>query len=320
LIDLRSNENPYKTLYKVTNSVCKDMNNMNRYLSAKELDILKEKTSEYCGVEKNRIVFGPGTDFLIERVLIKNFQNKNLYVLNPCFYKSVGTALDLGMGLRRIQIVPPDFHILWDNLHIEKNIVLIDSPNNPTGKYLVEANQIQKLLEKDNIVIVDEAGYEFGEKTMIDLVDKYKNLMIVRSLDKSFALAGLKVGYCICGDELLKAFGNNISINRASWSASLETLNHSEYSDECVSKIKEERKYLMDELKELDFKVYESNANYILIESDIPQLALELKDRGILIEDLSYSWLKNHYRVSIGKREDNKALINELHIIKKEEA
>lgn len=315
MIDLRSNENPYKPLDKVTNRVCKDIDNMNKYLSVKELDMLKEEASKYCGVEKKRIVFGPGTDFLIERVLIKNSQNKNLYVLNPCFYSSINTALDLKMGLRRIQIIPPDFNILWDDLNIEKDIVLVDYPNNPTGKYLVEYTQIQKLLEKDNIVIVDEAGYEFGKKTMIDLVDEYKNLMVIRSLDKSFGLAGLRIGYCVCGDELLKNFGNSISINRASWSASLEALKHSEYSDECVAKLNKERKYVVDKLKELDFKVYESNANYILIESDISQLALELKDRGILIEDLSYSWLRNHYRISIGKREDNKILKDELYKI-----
>jgi len=315
LIDLRSNENPYNPLDKVTNRVYKDMDNMNKYLSSKELDILKEETSKYCGAEKKRIVFGPGTDFLIERILIKNYKSKNLYVLNPCFYSSITTGLDLNIGLRRIQILPPNFNILWDDLNIENDIVLIDYPNNPTGKYLVEPSQIQKLLEKNNIVILDEAGYEFGKKTMINLVDKYKNLMVIRSLDKSFGLAGLRVGYCICGDELLKVFGNSISINRASWSASLEALKHREYSDECLSKLKEERKYVADKLKELDFKVYESKANYILIESDIPQLALELKDREILIEDLSYSWLRNHYRISIGKREDNKILIDELYKI-----
>ncbi len=315
MIDLRSNENPYKPLDKVTNRVYKDMDNMNKYLSAKELDMLKEEASKYCGTEKKRIVFGPGTDFLIERVLIKNSQNKNLYVLNPCFYSSITTALDLKMGLKRIQIVPPNFNIIWDDLNIEKDIILIDYPNNPTGKYLVEPSQIQKLLEKDNIVIIDEAGYEFGKKTMINLVDKYKNLMVIRSLDKSFGLAGLRVGYCICGDELLKVFGNSISINRASWSASLEALKYREYSDECLLKLKGERKYVADKLKELDFKVYESKANYILIESNIPQLALELKGRGILIEDLSYSWLRNHYRISIGKREDNKILIDELNKI-----
>lgn len=309
LIDLSSNENPYERSMDSVQRMAKGLKGVNRYLAAEELDCLAERIGKYCGVDKKRIAVSSGIDELIKKVILKFFKNRSLVVLNPCFYKAVSLAVDLDMRIRRVQLRPPAFKIRWKDMKISDSIVVIDCPNNPTGLFIIEKEELEDLLERGNIVIIDEAGYEYCRKTLIDIIDTHRNLAVLRTFDKAFGLAGLKVGYMVMGDYILEFVENGVDINRPSCVGAIEALEGREYLDDSVSKTLDERKYLMEKLAHLDIQVYESETNHILVKTTIPDFSLRLGQKDVLVQDLSSCWLDGYFRISVGNRSENEKLL-----------
>jgi len=317
LIDLSANENPYDYSNEILKHINNCFENINRYLEYKELDELVKEIGDYCETEKNRIIVGSGTDKLIQKVILKFFKNRDLVILNPNFYKSVNLAKDLGMKIRRVQLKTPIFYINWKSMKIKNSIVIIDYPNNPTGQFLIKREELVELLNNNNnnIVIIDEAGYEYSKETFIDLVEKYKNLMITRTFDKGFGLAGLKISYMVAGDNILEKVDQVVDINRPAFLGALEVLKNKDYIKEDISEALIQRNFVKKSLIDLGLKVYESEANFLLVKADLLDLALQLRKKEILIEDLSGFWLDGYYRISIGNSEENKKIIDEIKII-----
>lgn len=305
MIDLSANENPYEHFGK-------SLAGMNRYLEYKELDRLVSKLSDYCGTDKKRIVVSNGTNSLIQMVMLKFFKSRDLFVFNPNGYEAVTLAKDLGMKVRRMQLRPPRFKIDWKSLDIRNSFIIIDYPNNPTGEFLISSEELIFLLEKNNLVIVDEAAYEYSKKTFIDLVDKYGSLVITRTLDKAFGLAGLRVSYMLMGDDILEGIDRGIHINRSDCFGALEALADKEYVRNSILNNHKEREYIQNGLREKGMEVFNSEANFLLVKTEDQNFALALREKGILIEDLSRFWLNGYYRISVGSRKENKSLIRAI--------
>ena len=309
LIDLSSNENPYERSEEAIGKMTKGLQGLNRYLRSGEKTHLVEEVADYCGMDESRIFVASGTDLLIEKVIIKFFRDRKLVVLNPCFYKADNLAADLGLKVRRIQLRPPAFEIKWNEMNISDSIVIIDCPNNPTGRFLIDRVEVENLLDRGNIVIIDEAGYEYSGKTFIDLVEKYENLAVVRTFDKAFGLAGMKAGYMIMGDGIIKRIESDVEINRSAYAGIIEGLKGIDYLEDCVSQTVQERNFLTKELSNLNLKVFESEANYMLIKTDIPDFTLKLRDKDILVHDLSSCWIDGFISISPGCRSENEKLL-----------
>jgi len=312
LIDLRSNENPYGRSCEEFMDLCRGLEDLNRYLGYGELERLERELAEYCGVDKERIFVGSGTDSLIKSALLKFYEGMDLIVLNPCCQGAVETAKDIGMRIRRIQLKPPEFRVDWKSLAIKKSIVAIDYPNNPTGQLLIEKDELEELLKNGNMVIIDEAGYEYSKRTFAGMVGDYEKLAVTRTLDKAFGLAGLRVGYMVAGDFFVKGTGKTVDINRPAFVCAMEALRDKSHMRESVSKTLEERKFVEYHLRKLGFDVYKSEANYLCVRSDIADLALRLRGKGILVEDLSGVWYEGYCRISVGGRYENNRLVEEI--------
>ena len=312
MIDLRSNENPYGRSCEEFMDLCRGLEDLNRYLGYGELERLESKLAEYCGVDKERIFVGSGTDSLIKNAILKFYEGMDLIILNPCCQGAVETAKDIGMRIRRIQLKPPEFRVDWKSLEIKKSIVAIDYPNNPTGQLLIEKDELEELLKNGNMVIIDEAGYEYSKRTFAGMVGDYEKLAVTRTLDKAFGLAGLRVGYMVAGDFFVKGIGKTVEINRPAFVCAMEALRDKRHMRESVSKTLEEREYLEYRLREIGFDVYKSQANYLCVRSEIADIALRLREKGIMVEDLSREWLEGYCRISIGAREENSKLLEAI--------
>ncbi len=310
LIDLTSNENPYSRDIDI------NIKEINRYTSRKEMESLISKLADYSGFNKESIIIDYGTNRLIERLILKYHKNRDLYILNPNSYGFIGLAKDVGMKVKRLQLVPPDFTIDWEKQDINNSIIVIDSPNNPTGQFMINEDQLKKLL-KNNIVIIDEAGYEYSSFTFGSLIEDNDNLCIIRTLDKAFGLAGLKIGYMTFGNGLSKCFNNNIELNKPTLKALEIALSDTEYLKKTTDKTINIKNQLINNLRDLEIIVYDSYANYLLINTEIADFSLKLRKRGIMIEDLSVSWVKGYYRITIGTKNEIDSLIAAIKEIKK---
>lgn len=315
LIDLSANESAYNCSIEAIKNIDKCFETVNKYLEFQEFNLLIKEISDYCETDENRIIVGSGTDNLIQKVVLKFFKDRDLVVFNPNFNRTLNLAKDLGMKIRRIQLNPPEFKVNWKSMKTKDSIVIIDYPNNPTGKFLINKEELEEILENNNIVLIDEAGYEYSKKTFIDLVKKYENLAITRTFDKAFGLAGLKVSYMIMGNAILEKIDRGVDINKPAFVGALEVLKDQKYTQKCVLNMLNERKFIEESLKKVGLKVYKSEGNFLLVQTKISDFSLRLREKGILIEDLSRFWLDGYYRISIGNREENKKLIEEIKIL-----
>ncbi len=321
MIKLNMNENPYPPPENVLKAAKQGMNNINRYSELEHSNNLIELLASYNNISKERIILSPGSEFILREIVNIFSKDKKLIMINPTFFPALEHAAKTAKKIVKYQISPPKFKlkqkIILDELY-EPTLIIIDNPNNPTGKMVLDKSFVEKILQNENVLLLaDEAYYEFARHTFIDLIEKYPNLAIARTMDKAFSLAGLRLGYLIAGNYFLTELSDFPRFLPApTISAAIEALKSYEYVNENIKRIIGERKRVEDELDKLGVEIFPGEANFILIKCKIPNLAKKLRDKGIIIKDLSIDWLDGFYRISIGLPEENDAFLLEIGNIK----
>ena len=221
------------------------------------------------------------------------------------------------------EIIPlkEDFSIDPAEYENARGGVVIANPNAPTGRVL-SAESIERIVKSaGGIVIIDEAYADFGDVSCVKLTEKYDNLIIVRTYSKSRAMAGARLGFAIANKQVIddlekiKFSTNPYNINRLTLRAGVAALEDEEYYKACISKIRDTREYVSDELKKLGFDVQPSQANFIFAKSaqmSGEMLYSKLKNAGILVRHFTGERIKEYIRITIGTREQMEALISEV--------
>ncbi|MHA1688893.1 MAG: aminotransferase class I/II-fold pyridoxal phosphate-dependent enzyme, partial [Promethearchaeota archaeon] len=193
-------------------------------------------------------------------------------------------------------------------------LIIIDNPNNPTGKILLNHKMVTSILEyKNALLVIDEAYYEFSQVTYGDLVESHPNLAVVRTLDKAFSLAGVRIGYLIAGDIFLSEFSTFFMyLPQVTLYSALEALKNPEYIYPNINRIIQERNRMKRELEQFGISVFSSDTNFLLMKIKHPKIVEELEKRGILVSDISQYWLPGYIRVSIGTPQENDIFLSNL--------
>ncbi|MCE4614266.1 MAG: histidinol-phosphate aminotransferase family protein [Desulfurococcales archaeon] len=317
MIRLDFNENPHPPPRIVVEEARRGLSEVTRYCEVKYLEELKLLIGEYTNIPRDRIIVSPGSDIILREIIHTFSVNRKVIMLNPSFFPALECARRHSRKILKFQVTPPDFklnaEILMKEIK-EPSLVIIDNPNNPTGMEFLNHDLVIKLLDnKNTMLVIDEAYYEFSRKTFSGLISNYSNLAITRTLDKGFSLAGLRIGFLLAGDMFKEGLSDFATIlPRPSVYAAIAALKNREYVRENVERIISERERLISELKELGVEAYPSATNFILIRSDILGLSEKLRIKGIAIKDLSSEWIPGYYRVSIGLPEENDFLVKSL--------
>ena len=274
---------------------------------------------EYCGVDAGHIVAGSGSNQLIDLIL-RLFVNPGDEVINcvPTFgiYR-FSTDLCGGTMLE----VPRDVDFGIDTAEVKAaisdrtKIIFLVNPNAPTGN-ITPQSEIMDILDTGLPVVVDEAYYEFSRQTVAPLVDKYENLMVLRTFSKWAGLAGLRVGYGLfpvgIADYLLRT-KIPYNVNVAALVAVKESLKDIDYLNDTVKAIVAERERLCEELGKIEWlKPFPSQANFILCRVEkggAKELRGKLQEKGILVRYFEESRLRDYVRISVGKPEHSDALL-----------
>jgi len=316
-IKLNMNEMPYPPSRKVLKAAQKGLSNLNRYANPKDLELLRELLANYSGVSKRHIILSSGSDLLLREIIYTFAKGRNIIVVSPSFFPTLQAAKQFATKLTRIRLRLPEFNLnpeLLINELKEPCLLVIDNPNNPTGKILMDKEMFEAVIKNKNVLLViDEAYYEFSGVTFADMVEEHANLAIVRTLDKAFGLSGARIGYIIVGDDFLDNFSSFYSfLPQPSLFAAIEAMRNPGYVKKNLELINKEKERVISKIKETKLQVYPSSANFFLIKTKILDLARELKDRGILVFDLSSQWLSGYIRVSVGTPEENNIFISSL--------
>ena len=311
------NEMPYLPPKEVIEAAQKGLSNLNRYTNPKELELLREFLADYSDVSKRHIILSAGSDFLLREIIHVFSRGRKVIMVNPSFFPTVQCAKEFATKLIKIQLRPSEFNLETDVITNETNepsLVIVDNPNNPTGKILIDKEMTETILENKNVLlVVDEAYYEFSGVTFADMVENHPNLSVVRTLDKAFGLAGARIGYLIAGENFLDAFSTFFTfLPQSSLYAAIEAMRHPSYIKKNIERTIKERERVSKELEKIGFQVYPSTTNFLLIKTNMPDVARELKDRGILVFDISNQWLPGYIRVSMGTPKENNIFLSSM--------
>lgn len=307
-IFLDANENPYGTL--------------NRYPDPRQKE-LKAALSELKDVPAENIFIGNGSDEVID-LTYRIFANsgKDSVLICPPTYG----MYEVSANINDVKIVNipllSDFQLDMDAI-LEKinndssiKIIFVCSPNNPTGNCL---RNLKTLLDNFNgIVVIDEAYIDFcSDKTYVQKIFTYPNLIVMQTFSKAWALAGARVGVAFAQKEIIALFNKvkpPYNISKLNLEAALDAISMKYEKSESVSNIMNEREKLIDELKQLTIvrKIYPSDANFLLVEfSDANYTYNQLVDKSIITRN-RHSQIENCIRITIGTPDENYKLMAEL--------
>ncbi|MDG5815840.1 histidinol-phosphate transaminase [Chitinispirillales bacterium ANBcel5] len=319
-IKLNQNENPCDWTAEIKELAAKHCieRPWNRYPDFIPLH-LKDDLARYTNVESENIIVGNGSNEML-MILMLSFLSKSSTAImcTPTF--TVYNLLVNGLGAAHKTVnlkedLQYDVPAICDEVKNNPgSILILCSPNNPTGSVLSK-QQLTEILEvHSGICILDQAYIEFGGFNGIELIKSYPNLIVTRTFSKALGAAGLRLGYMIADKELIEQI-NKIklpyNINFFSeYCASLILQNRSKLNTYIDTTIKE-REELITFLNTLPFdNVYPSEANFVLVRSSQKQQLFDyLKENGILVRDVSSSpMLEGCLRLSLGKTEENDRL------------
>ena len=332
-IDLSVSINPLGVPEKVKDALISSVEMAEHYPDMR-CEALGRKLAQVIGVKEEKIVFGNGASELITAV-IAACSPKSAVLPVPSFGGYERALVNSGCSIKEV-ILKEENGFLPDNdllkaLDEGPDLIMLASPNNPSGRYIPRAF-LEKVLdvceEKAITVLLDECFMELStdpdDNSCINDTDRWSRLIILRSFTKTFAIPAVRLGYAVCGDagimDQIRKHLPEWNVSLAAQMAGEAALDETGYVDESRRLIIKEREFLADSLKEQEFKLIQSDTNYLLFQAeDCPGLYDRLLERGILIRDCqSFSGLeKGWYRTAVRTHEENLALIRAIEEIRK---
>lgn len=305
---LDANENPYGDL--------------NRYPDPQQIAI-KQILSDLKGMKTEQMFVGNGSDEIIDiafRIFCESGRDKAI-----CFTPSYGmyqVSADIN-GVELIEVPMerdfiPDPRTALEFIDDSVKLMLLCSPNNPTGNSIPKETIIELLASFKGIVVVDEAYIEFSDKeSMTSLIEEYPQLIVSQTLSKAWGLANLRIGLAYASEEMVSWFNKvkaPYNVSGASQAEALKVLRNPAPVLKRIDQILKDKQRLIKTLNELSFvkTIFPSDANFLLVEmEDADSIYESLCNVGIIVRNRS-KLIENCLRITIGSEEENARLINAL--------
>lgn len=323
VIKLASNENPY-----ISKAVCaaikKNLSRINRYPEG-SCFYLKKKLAQKLGVSAQNIIFGNGSDELID-IIIKTFvrQDEEILTSRATFLEYEIIAKTNGRQVKTIPLnnFKYDLGAIKKAITKKTKLIFIANPNNPTGTYVNknEASSFLKGLPSNIVVIFDEAYKEFIEARDFPQIQKYvlsKNIILLRTFSKAYGMAGLRIGYAIAQKEFIGFMERArppFNVNSLAQAGAMAALSDSSFASRTSKLISKGKKYLYENFRRLGISYISSEANFILfdVKRDTVDAFKEMLKYGVIVRDMKQYGLNTFIRVTIGKPSENRKFIQVL--------
>lgn len=290
---------------------------------------LREALAVYEGVPMKRIVCGNGAADLIFR-LITAVRPQKALLLAPTFAEYEQALRSVGCEIEFFTLREEELFSLTEAflqmLSPEVDFIFLCNPNNPTGRTITpELLQriVKRCIASQIVLVVDECFNDFLEQpehhTLKYALETAPNLVLLKAFTKSYAMPGLRLGYCLCGSESLAErlllCGQPWSVSIPAQAAGIAALKERGYLEKTRLFVQRERRWLTGELQKLGMYVFPSEANYLLFRTQtaIP-LREQLEAQGVLIRSCSnYRGLdRRYYRIAVRRHDENQKLVAAL--------
>ncbi|CAM3591557.1 histidinol-phosphate transaminase [Marinicrinis lubricantis] len=322
VIKLNQNENPYPPSPQVRGVLSKANWQELRCYPDPQMEELREGLAEVYRVRKERIFCGSGSSEIISLLFtVCVGHERRIAIPDPSFSLYASVAAVHQAECVKIP-TRDDFSVDVDGLlECGAHAVMLVNPNNPTGVQLPLAEVERLVKHVKGLVVVDEAYIDFAESgsSAIPLIDQYEHVIVLRTFSKSYALSGARVGYAFANETLIAALEKAkhlYNINVLSQRLALAALSDQEYMKWRAALIRRNREWLSSQLRQLDFHVVPSQANFILCSPppegpyDARALYQKLMDRNLFVRYFEEPRLRGYVRISIGTDEQMKCTMD----------
>lgn len=327
VIKLASNENCLGPSPKAMEAVRKSLKDVNRYPDASSF-YLRKKMAKYLGVDKDRLIFGNGSDEVIG-MATRTFVSRGdeVVIAKPTFliYEIISQIQDA-----RIKFVPlardlrHDLKAMKDAVTEKTKIVFIANPDNPTGTYVTKAElgNFFKGLPEKVVVFLDEAYFEFADYGFkdypngLDYLDR-PGVIVARSFSKAYGLAGLRIGYGISDPEVIGYMERTrepFNVNLLAQTAAAAAVDDKAFLKKTLLHVSKEKEFLYCAFRKMELDYVESATNFILVDTgrDCKKVFNELLKKGVIVRDMKVWGLDTYIRVTVGTRKEDEKFIEAL--------
>lgn len=329
--DFSVNVNPAGMPPKVRDALMEAVHHVAEYPDLQHGE-LREALSEKFGLPRAWFVLGNGASELIPAIL-RQVQPGSIMITAPSYlgYRVAISNTVPECRLLRIPLLESDNFQIPPNLaqqilQCKPELLILTNPNNPTGQR-IPRRQILEIAaackQVGCLFLLDECfmtltGRSKEDSMLSRELSEFPNLVVLRAFTKTYAIPGVRLGYAVCSDG---KFCLNLRRQLPEWNlsvfaerAGVACLQSIEYLEESIQMIQQERKFLQAELTRRGFKVYPSVANYLMFQTDCPNLGKKLLDQGILIRSCGdYEGLDDSfYRIAVLDRERNQILLDRI--------
>ena len=328
MIKLNTNECPYPPAPGVR-KLAEEMDyDKLRLYPDTDSTVLTKELADYYGVKSSQVFVGVGSDDVLATAFVTFFDSGRPILFPDITY----SFYDVWADLYRIPYIKcplkDDWHLDVEAFKQPNGGVIFPNPNAPTGLF-EDLSVVEEILEanRDVVVIVDEAYVDFGGESCLPLLEKYDNLLVVQTFSKSRSMAGLRIGFCIGSEKMIKYLNdvkfsiNSYTMNMPSQVMAVEAVRDDAYFKSVTAKIIATRERVKKELAELGFTFPDSKTNFIFAShKTVPakEIFEALREQDIYVRFWNKERINNCLRITIGTDAEMDTMIGFLKTYLKE--
>ncbi len=320
LIKLNTNENPYPPSPLVAKAIRKETSAALRLYPAPRADEFICTASQAYKFPETMIIAGNGSDELLSMLFRAALGRDDKVAYPQPTYSLYDTLADIQEA--QIIRVPlgPNFTLPLKTLGQKRaRLTIVCNPNSPCGT-LADYNELDALARflGNRLLVIDEAYIDFAASNALDLARRHPNVMVLRTLSKSFSLAGMRLGLGFAHPAIidqLQKVKDSYNLNRLAIVAGAAALRDLDWMRRNVERVKHTRSLTEERLRALGFEVPRSHANFVfarLAGHDMAPIATALRRRSILVRHFPHSVFRDALRISIGKPTEMRPLFDAL--------
>lgn len=330
IIKLNTNENPYPPAKGVQEALRSlDAEALRKYPDP-TCEALVSALAQRYHLKKEQVFVGVGSDDVLAMCFLTFFNSEKPILFPDITYSFYDVWADVFRIPYRTQPLNDRFEIEKEDYFQENGGIIFPNPNAPTGA-LLPIGTVEEIIRKnpDVIVIVDEAYIDFGGVSALPLIEKYDNLLVVQTFSKSRSLAGIRIGYAMGNEKLIRYLNdvkysfNSYTMNQAALAAGVEAVRDEAYFQETTKKIINTRECVKERMRSLGFTFADSKANFLFVTHEkcsAENLFEALKQEKIIVRYFKKPRIDNYLRITIGTDREMDVLLEFLErYIEKEE-
>lgn len=322
IIKLNTNENPYPPAPKVTQVLKAFQPEKLKLYPDFQARKLVQRLAKHYQVNENQIFVGVGSDDVLAMAFLTFFNSKKPILFPDITYSFYKVWANLYQIPYECPKLTEEFKLKKEDYYQENGGVVIANPNAPTSIY-EDVATFRDILEHnaESVVIVDEAYIDFGGESALPLTLEYENLLVVQTFSKSRSMAGMRIGFAIGNERLIRALNdvkysyNSYTMNMTAIELGTAAVDEDEYYKEITRKIIQTREEARVRLEQLGFETLNSATNFLFAtHRELPATTIfeALKKKNIFVRHFNGERIENYLRITIGTPEEMQRLYDAL--------